>query len=286
MISGADEASSHVGRIQGLMFVLLGGVFVFVLLSLFCSGGRSVFAVSLDKIAFRFGNISIISGFSKRFGWSALIDFLLKIFKSFVIGGIFVMMAFPDEKLLGDDVRFDGRGISGVIFYDLFRILFVFCGCLALFGVVDYFVKRMLFYRKNMMTRKEILDEQKDVEGDPIQKGERRRRAVNLSQSSIKKMIEGASVVLVNPTHFSVVLAWSRSDVGAPRCVAKGTDEVALQIRFLAKQMGIPVRSDPPTARLLYGCVKVGDEVPREFYAAVAIAIRFAEDVRKRYCVR
>jgi flagellar biosynthetic protein FlhB len=91
-----------------------------------------------------------------------------------------------------------------------------------------------------------------------------------------------ADVVIVNPTHYAVALRWDRESRRAPVCVAKGVDEVAARIREAAAMAGVPVRSDPPTARALHASVEIGREILPEHYAPVAAAIRFAEKMRRR----
>ena len=91
-----------------------------------------------------------------------------------------------------------------------------------------------------------------------------------------------ADVVIVNPTHFAVALKWNRAPGSAPVCVAKGTDHVAARIRECARDAGVPIHSDPPTARALHASVEIGQEVQPEHYKPVAAAIRFAEDMRRK----
>ena len=90
-----------------------------------------------------------------------------------------------------------------------------------------------------------------------------------------------ADVVIVNPTHYAVALKWARARGSAPVCVAKGEDAVALRIREIAAEAGVPIHSDPPTARALYASVEIGQEIPPDHYRAVAAAIRFADPMRK-----
>ena len=91
-----------------------------------------------------------------------------------------------------------------------------------------------------------------------------------------------ADVIIVNPTHFAVALQWDRSSGRAPLCVAKGVDEIAARIRERAIEAGIPLHSDPPTARLLYSNLEIGQEVHPDHYRAVAAAIRFSEAMRQK----
>jgi len=85
----------------------------------------------------------------------------------------------------------------------------------------------------------------------------------------------------VNPTHYAVALKWDRMGGSAPECVAKGVDFIALNIREIAQENGIPIHSDPPTARALYATVDIGQQVPPDHYKAVAAAIRFADRMKK-----
>ncbi len=136
--------------------------------------------------------------------------------------------------------------------------------------------------RKNMMSRKEIQDETKDAEGDPHMKGKRRQKAMEIATGQMMAAVPEASVVIVNPTHYAVALKWDGGAGTAPICVAKGVDEVAATIRRIANENAIPIHSDPPTARALYATIGIGDEVEEEYYAPVAAAIRFADDMRER----
>ena len=95
-----------------------------------------------------------------------------------------------------------------------------------------------------------------------------------------------ADVVVVNPTHYAVALKWSREKGSAPICVAKGVDALAAQIREMAQDAGVPIHSDPPTARAIHATVEIGDEIHPEHYKAIAAAIRFAEAMRKRVRAR
>jgi flagellar biosynthetic protein FlhB len=94
--------------------------------------------------------------------------------------------------------------------------------------------------------------------------------------------VPDADVVIVNPLHYAVALKWNRGGGGAPVCVAKGVDEIAFRIREVAAEAGVPVRRDPPTARALFAVVEIGEEIRIEHYKAVAAAIRFAEEMRKK----
>ena len=120
------------------------------------------------------------------------------------------------------------------------------------------------------MARQEIKDEQEAEEGDPHMKARRRSIARARSRQSMLKGVPRATIVIANPTHFAIALRYVRSEGGAPRVVAKGQDIIALKIRKIAEENGIPVIEDKALARSLYAKVEVDQMIPVEFYRAIA----------------
>ncbi|NCM97925.1 MAG: flagellar biosynthesis protein FlhB, partial [Rhodobacterales bacterium] len=129
---------------------------------------------------------------------------------------------------------------------------------------------------------KEMMDENKDSEGDPHTKAARRQRGYDIATNRMLEDVPQADVIVVNPTHYAVALKWDRAARRAPVCVAKGVDEIAARIRERAAAAGVPIHRDPPTARALHASVEIGQEIRPDQYRAVAAAIRFAEAMRKR----
>jgi len=148
-------------------------------------------------------------------------------------------------------------------------------------GVLDFTWQRAEHMRKNRMSRKELTDETKNAEGDPHMKQQRRQKGVAIAMNQMLSDVPEADVIIVNPTHYAVALKWDRLNPGAPVCVAKGVDLVAARIREIANDAGVPIHSDPPTARALHATVDVGQEISRDHYKAVAAAIRFADRIRR-----
>jgi len=157
----------------------------------------------------------------------------------------------------------------------------VLCVALAI-GGVDYLWQRYDHLRRHRMSHRDLQDEHKQHEGDPHMKNERRQRANRIAGDQMMADVPGADVVIVNPTHYAVALKWSRAPNSAPICVAKGVDHVALAIRAVAKDHGVPVRSDPPTARAIHATTDIGMEIDPEQYQTVAAAIRFSEAMRHK----
>lgn len=140
-------------------------------------------------------------------------------------------------------------------------------------SVGDLAYQRYDFTQRNMMTKQEVEDERKRSEGDPTMKMRQRRARNDLLRQRMMTAVPKADVIIVNPTHFSVALRYDRKRDAAPTVVAKGVDDIALHIREIAKEHGVPLMEDPPLARALYRSVKVGQVIPEKFYQAVATVL-------------
>jgi flagellar biosynthetic protein FlhB len=136
--------------------------------------------------------------------------------------------------------------------------------------IFDLPVAHILWRRSLRMAPQEIKDERKRSEGDPHMKARRRSIARSRIRQRMIQAVPRASVVIANPTHFAIALRYVRSEGGAPRVVAKGQDLIALTIRRLAEEHGIPVIEDKALARSLYAKVQVDQMIPVEFYRAIA----------------
>ena len=141
-------------------------------------------------------------------------------------------------------------------------------------ALADYAYQRHTVMKKLKMTPREIKDEAKQSEGDPLIKSAIRSKQMAMSRNRMLSAVTDADVVLVNPTHIAVALKYERTK-GAPRVVALGSGSLALKIREKAKENRVPVVEDKPLARLLYRVCDLGDEIPAELYAAVARILAF-----------
>jgi flagellar biosynthetic protein FlhB len=141
-------------------------------------------------------------------------------------------------------------------------------------ALADYAYQRRTVLKELRMTPREIKDELRQSEGDPMVKGAIRSRQLAMSRNRMLSAVSGADVVLVNPTHLAVALTYERGR-GAPRVVAKGSGALARKIRELAREARVPVVEDKPLARALYQVCDVDDEIPAELYLAIARILAF-----------
>ncbi|MFS4581693.1 flagellar type III secretion system protein FlhB [Phaeobacter sp. C3_T13_0] len=239
-----------------------------------------VFAPS--KLEPKLSKISIISNAKNKFGRAGLFEFFkssVKLVLYSICMGVYLNYRLPD--MIASSAT--GAFVIVLMMAQLALEFLILALIIALgIGVIDASFQQAEHNRKNMMSRQELVDEGKDSDGDPHMKAARRQKAQQLAMSQGVADVAEADVVIVNPTHYAVALKWDREPGQAPICVSKGVDEVAAVIREVANENGVPIHSDPPTARALHAAVEIGSEIQEEHYAPVAAAIRFAEEMRKR----
>jgi len=146
---------------------------------------------------------------------------------------------------------------------------------LLVLGIIDYIYQRFRHNRQLRMTKQEVRDEMKNMEGDPLVRQRRRRLQLQLAKQRLQHTVPQADMVLANPTHLSIALKYDANIMPAPRVVAKGEDELALFIREIARRCGIPVVERKSLVRMMYEHVAVGEYIPERFYQAVAEVLAY-----------
>jgi flagellar biosynthesis protein FlhB len=244
--------------------------------------GQRAIVFAPDKLAVRWSRIDPVATARHKFGREGLIEFAKSLVKLIVIGGILALFLSHRIAPIVTSQTLQPAPATGLLFDLLLGFLGLVLAVTLAIGAADYLWQRHLHLRRNRMSRQELLDEFRQSDGDPHLRQARRQRAQDIASNRMMADVPRADVVIVNPTHYAVALRWNRKGRAAPVCVAKGTDTVAQRIRAAAAAAGVPIRSDPPTARALHATVDIGREIRPEHYKAVAAAIRFAERMRKR----
>lgn len=240
------------------------------------------FLVTPEHLMPKLSRISPIATAKHKFGPEGLMEFAKSTAKLCIVSIIlYVFLTSRLEDILA--TVYLSPALSTMVLSRLtLEFLFILLLVAVALGGVDYLWQVRLHHNRNRMSRKELMDEFKESEGDPYLKSARRQRAQDVATNRMLSDVATADVVVVNPTHYAVALRWDRAKGGAPVCVAKGVDEIAAVIRARAAEHGIPLHSDPPTARAIFATVELGREVRIEHYRAVAAAIRFADAMRKK----
>ena len=252
------------GRTALLLLPLLA---ICLAVALAANLAQTGFVFSTHPIQPKLEHLNPLQGASRLFSRRALMQLAKGLAK-----GAFVSLAVWSlvrgrltELMLAIDMVWRNDGTVGRV---------VVPGCpvaLAVFvaALADYIFQRKDFERNIRMSKQEQLEERKQMEGDPLVRAHLRQMQRDLARHRMMHAVPEASVVVTNPTQVAVALRY-RGDEGAPRVVAKGVGQIAARIRELAEAHGVPVVSDPPTARALYRQVKIGAEIPLALYQAVA----------------
>jgi flagellar biosynthetic protein FlhB len=238
------------------------------------------FVWSYEGITPKFSKISPLAGFGRLFSKDALLNLVKGILKLALVGSVLTVLMWPDRKQLALLVWTDPMGLMPVMTALSMKLMGAVVALLAIVAGADYLFQYRSWFARQKMSIQEIKEEFKQTEGDPAIKGKirqlRQRRMAKRMMAAVPK----ASVVITNPTHFSVALQYEKG-MDAPICVAKGQDAIALKIREVAKEHGVPLVENVPLARALYASVEVDDEIPPEHYKAVAEVIGYVMRLRR-----
>ena len=145
----------------------------------------------------------------------------------------------------------------------------------VIFGAVDLIRQKQRHQKQLKMSKQDIRDEFKEIEGNPVVKQRLRRLRRDMARRRMMHEVPKATAVIVNPTHYAVALSYTMNAPGAPRVVAKGKNYLALRIRKKAVENQVPLIENPPLAQALYKSVEVGQEIPVDFYRAVAEVLAY-----------
>jgi len=153
---------------------------------------------------------------------------------------------------------------------------------LVILALLDYVWQRFRHEQDLRMTKEEVKDEMRSMEGDPQIKRRRRQIQLQMAMHRLRKDVPKADVVVTNPTHLAVAIQYDPDTMMAPKVVAKGADYIALRIRQMATELGIPIVERKPLARALYDSVEVGQYVPEKFYRAIAEILAYVYELTGR----
>ena len=166
--------------------------------------------------------------------------------------------------------RIEPEGLLGAAGWSIFVVATKVAVVLLVLSIIDFAYQKWKHEQDLKMTKQQVKDEMKKMEGDPHMKARRRQVAQQRAMQRINSDVPQADVVVTNPTHYAVAIKYDENTMHAPRVVAKGGDQMAMRIRELATKHGVAIVERPPLARALYRTVEVGQEIPEDFYSAVA----------------
>jgi flagellar biosynthetic protein FlhB len=230
---------------------------------------------SLEQIRPKWSRVSPIEGWTRIFGSRGFVEFLKSLLKLAVVGGVCAVLLNAYRQEAVGSILADPASLPGSILDLALRLLAAVCVSLVVMVAADVVWSRFRWRADLRMTKQELKDEVRQAEGDPLVKSRLRSLARDRARRRMIAAVPTATVVIANPTHYAIALKYDRLKGGAPVCVAKGADLVALRIREVAERNGVPVIEDKPLARALFGAVEVDQWIPPEFYRAIAKILHF-----------
>ena len=245
--------------------IMLGIMIFAIAINLYQVG----FMISDEAIGFKLDKLNPINGFGRIFSKRSIVELFKSLFKIIIIG-FFLYLYLKDEiPYMPYFIYYDLTHSLAEMADKIFTMAFQVIAVIMVLAVADYAYQIWQTTQDLMMTKQEVKDEFKQMEGDPQVKGKRKQKQREMAMARMMQEVPKADVIVTNPTHLAVALMYQPGMV-APVVLAKGADLVAQRIKDAARENQIPIIENKPLARALYESVEVGGSVPQELYKAVA----------------
>lgn len=273
-----DTESDVITLYKAVMMAVAQAVASLLVLLVIAGIGASVFQnmpqFVAERIRPQFSRISLAKGWSRLFGMQGFVEFLKSLAKLGFACAVLVFTLSQDHRrllagMITNPLEF-AMVIRGISVDILVAIVFV----MVLIAGADLVWSRFNWKQEMKMSKQEVKDEMKQSEGDPIVKSRLRSLARDRARRRMMTAVPRATLIIANPTHFSIALKYVRDEDSAPVVLAKGQDLVALKIREIAREHNIPIFEDVALARSMYKQVSVDSVIPSQFYQAVAELVR------------
>lgn len=278
--AGGDElAATVLGEIAYALAPMMALLCGFAVLTAFLQGRPTL---AWTRVKPKWSKLNPAAGFGRLFGVRALVEFAKTLLKFIAVTLVALYVIWPQavalDQLIGSGPEAIGLA-AGALVLAMVKAVALLVGAIALF---DFAYQRRAFLSRMRMTLQEVKDEHKQSEGDPKIKAKIRQIAAQRARKRMMAAVPKASVIVTNPTHYSVALRYEHGGMAAPVVVAKGVDAVAMRIREIAKENNVPIVESPPLARALYASVDIDRPIPAEHYKAVAEIIGHVMRIARR----
>ncbi|MEA3370524.1 MAG: flagellar biosynthesis protein FlhB [Campylobacterota bacterium] len=229
-----------------------------------------------------FKKIDPIKGTKNLFSMKKLIEGVKITFKSFTTLGVgfvfffYFIMELPTVALFGLDEQLEWLK-DKMIIIALVMLLIIF-----VFAIIDIIIVRKQYFDGLKMSKQEVKDEMKNMEGDPLVKSKIRQIQMQASRKRMMAEVPNADVIITNPTHYAVAIKYDEQKSHAPLVVAKGMDNIALQIKKIARENSVHIVQNPPLARSLYAEVDIDKPIPEALFSAVAEVLAYVYKMNRK----
>lgn len=229
-----------------------------------------------------FNKLNPLTGLARIFSVDGIFEFFKASVKFCIVGVILYVIC---VRWLGESGALwdaDVQVLMKTLGDKVVKILFYIAGAMAVLSGIDFGFQKFRFEKKLMMTKQEVREERKQMDGNPQIKARIRSIQRKFATSKMIEAVKSADVVITNPTHFAVALVYDRETMFAPKIVAKGMDDMAQRIKAIARENGVPCVENVPLARALYKALKVGQFISRDLFNAVAEVLAYVYRIRGR----
>lgn len=250
-------------------------VVILVVAGIFASVAQNPPQLAIERIKPKFSRISPMENWQRIFGRQGAIEFLKALFKLAIVGAVAIVFLRSTQADLVNALFLDPTQLPEHVRALTVRAVTTVAIATVALVAGDVVWTRLNWRQELRMTRQEVKDEHKQLDGDPLIKARQRSVARARTRQRMLSGVKRATFVITNPTHYAIAMRYVREENAAPVVVAKGLDLLALRIREIANENDIPIIEDKPLARALYDKVQVDQAIPVEFYKAVASVVYY-----------
>jgi flagellar biosynthesis protein FlhB len=228
------------------------------------------FMISMESLKWDLNKLNPIEGAKRIFSVRTVVEFIKSILKVVIISVVTGMLLWTEKDKFLKLPEMEPLSILSFIASLMTRMGLTISAVYLVIAVADLVYQRYDFAKKLRMSKQDIKDEFKKTEGDPLIKHKIKEKQRQIARARMMQEVPKAQVVITNPTHFAVAIAYEAGKMQVPVVVAKGQDFLALKIREVAREHQIVIMENKPLARTLYANVEIGEEIPEELFKAVA----------------
>jgi len=270
------SAGPFLAEVFQSVFVILVPIFVVTLVAGVGANLLQIgFLFTLEPFIPKLSKFNPISGMKKFVSLRALVDLLKSVIKVTIIGWIAYLVVKREVDILPSLLQMSVADILSFIGSTSLKIIFFVTLAMIVLAVSDFVYQRWQHTKDLMMTKQEVKDDHKQVEGDPQVKGRIRKAQREMAMKRMMAAIPEADVIITNPTSLAIAVKYDAKEMFAPQVVAKGAGFVAEKIKEIARENEVPIVENRPLAQTLYKGIEIGAFIPASLYRAVAEVLAY-----------
>lgn len=268
--------------LEGYFTMVLPIMLVLSVVAILANYVQTGFIWSVEPLAPKASKIDPMQGMKRIFSKRSMVEMAKSLAKIIIVGWAAFSILKEELNQLVHLVYQGKTQIMAYLGHTSLRMVTRSCCVIALLALLDYLYQRWEFEQNLKMTKQEVKEEFKQTEGDPLVKARIRSIQKEMARRRMMEEVKKADVVITNPRHLSIALRYDSATMTAPKVVAKGAEKVAMRIRDVAREHDVPLVENRALAQNLYKVVEIGQEIPSQFYRAVAEILAYVYRLKKR----